>query len=162
MNKQNKKRFDEIYLKNKIENYPSFIGKEWAIPPADTKEASANNLTRLVVDFLQFNDCQAERISNTGLYRDNTKIVTDVIGRQRTIGSGTWTKGSGTNGTADISATIKGRSVKIEIKWEKDIQSDAQKKYQADIEKSGGVYVIVKTFDNFIIWYDEFISQFLF
>ncbi len=30
---------------------------------------------------------------------------------------GQWTKGTGTPGSADISATIKGRSVKIEVKY---------------------------------------------
>jgi hypothetical protein len=41
-----------------------------------------------------------------------------------------WTKGTSTAGSADISATIKGRSVKIEVKIGKDRQSEAQKKYQ--------------------------------
>jgi len=57
------------------------------------------------------------------VYRDGKKQVTDCIGRVRTIGSGIWTKGTGTNGTADVSSTIRGKSVKIEIKWQKDKQS---------------------------------------
>jgi len=162
MNKENKKRFEELYLKDKLEKYPSFKEKQFAIPPADTKESGANDLTRLVIDFIQFNGYQAERISSQGQYRDGKKIVTDVIGRQRTIGSGIWTKGSSTKGTADISATIKGRSIKIEIKWGKDIQSNNQKDYQNSIENSGGIYIIVKNFDDFVIWYDNFNSQFLF
>jgi len=92
------------------------------------------------------------------MYRDNKKQVTDCIGRTRTIGSGTWTHGSGTKGSADISATIKGRSVKIEIKWGKDRQSEAQKEYQLSIEKALGIYIVVKTFDEFISWYDNFIT----
>jgi len=111
----------------------------------------------LVIDFLTLNNCQAERITSQGQYRDNTKQVTDVIGRVRTIGSGTWTKGTSTAGTADISATIKGRSVKIEIKWAKDIQSTAQKQYQNAIEKSMGIYIIVKTFDDFVLWFDNYL-----
>jgi hypothetical protein len=101
-------------------------------------------------------NCQAERISSQGQYRDGKKQVTDIIGRVRTIGSGVWTPGTSTKGTADISATIKGRSVKIEIKWAKDRQSDAQKEYQLSIEKSLGIYIIVKTFDDFIEWFDKF------
>ncbi len=69
---------------------------------------------------------------------------------------GQWTKGTGTPGSADISATIKGRSVKIEVKYNKDRQSDAQKQYQEMIEKAGGVYIIAKTFDDFVIWYESF------
>jgi len=162
MNKENKKRFEQLYLKNKLENYPSFIGRENCIPPANIKEAGANDLTRLVIEFIIFNDGQAERISSMGRYIDGTKQVTDCIGRKRTIGTGKFIKSTTTNGTADISATIKGRSVKIEIKWKKDNQSDDQKKYQQSIEKSGGIYIIIKTFDDFVDWLDNYNSTYLF
>lgn len=162
MNKENKKRFEKLYLKNKLENYPSFIGRENCIPSANTKESGANDLTRLVIDFLEFNDFQAERISSMGRFIDGTKQVTDCIGRKRTIGTGKYVKSTSTNGTADISATIKGRSVKIEIKWQKDRQSDDQKNYQQSIEKAGGIYIIIKTFDDFVDWFDDFNSTYLF
>jgi hypothetical protein len=157
MNKENKKRFTELYLNDKLRNYPSFIGRENCIPEPKLKESGANDLTRLVIDFLTFNNCQAERISSQGQYRDGKKVVTDCIGRKRTIGSGIWTPGTSTKGTADISATIKGRSVKIEIKWGADRQSDAQKEYQLSIEKALGTYIIVKSFDDFLLWYDNFV-----
>lgn len=162
MNKENKKRFQDLYLKTNLISHPSFIGRENCLPSANTKESGTNDLTRLVIDFIIFNDGQAERISSQGQYRDGKKQVVDCIGRQRTIGSGVWTKGSSTPGTADISATIKGRSVKIEIKWKKDSQSDNQKKYEASINKAGGIYIIVKTFDDFVDWFDDFNSTYLF
>jgi len=162
MNKENKQRFTELYMKTTLEKYPSFKEKLGCVPPPKLKEAGANDLTRLVIDFLEMNGCQAERISTTGMYRDTKKQVTDCIGRVRTIGSGIWTPGSGTKGSADISATIKGRSVKIEIKWQKDRQSEAQKSYEEQIMKAGGIYIIVKTFDDFVNWYDDFESTFLF
>jgi hypothetical protein len=68
---------------------------------------------------------------------------------------GKWTPGQSTKGTADISATIRGRSVKIEIK-QKDKQSEAQKQYQQAIENAGGVYIIVRDFDSFVEWYEKF------
>ena len=157
MNKENKKRIESDYLRYTTEKYPSFKGKENLLPPYKTKEAGANDLTRLVIDFLTYNNCQAERISSQGQYRDGKKQVTDVIGRVRTIGTGIWTKGSSTKGTADVSATIKGRSIKIEIKFGTDRQSDAQKEYQFSIEKALGIYIIVKTFDEFLLWYDNFL-----
>ena len=46
-----------------------------------------------------------------------------------------------------------GRSVKIEVKIGKDKQSDAQKAYQADVEKAMGIYYIAKDFDTFYEWY---------
>jgi hypothetical protein len=70
--------------------------------------------------------------------------------------SGQWTKGTGTPGSADISATIYGRSVKIEVKIGKDKQSVVQKQYQLMIEAAGGIYIISKTFDDFVEWYDMF------
>ena len=156
MNSTNKKRFTELYLKYTLEKYPSFIGREHCIPQPKLKESGANDLTRLVIDFLTFNDCQAERISSQGQYRDGKKVVTDCIGRKRTIGSGIWTPGTSTKGTADISATILGKSVKIEIKWGADRQSQSQKEYQNAIEKAMGIYIIVKTFDDFVMWFDSF------
>ena len=157
MNKLNKARYTKLYIAEKLQRYPSFIGRENTIPPPNLKEAGANDLTRLVIEFLNINGCQAERISSQGQYRDGKKQVTDVIGRVRTIGSGVWTKGTSTKGTADISATIKGRSVKIEIKWGADRMSEAQKEYQLSIEKSLGIYIVVKTFDDFIVWFDNYL-----
>ena len=162
MNKENKKRFQDLYLKTKLISHPSFIGRENCMPPANTKESGANDLTRLVIDFLEMNNYQAERISSQGQYRDGKKVVTDCIGRKRTIGSGKYVKSTTTNGTADISATIKGRSVKIEIKWQKDTQSKDQKAYEASINKAGGIYIIIKTFDDFVDWFDYFNSTYLF
>lgn len=120
---------------------------------------TANSLTKSIIRWLQLNGWQAERISTTGRYIDNSKIVTDVLGNRKKIGSGKYIKGSGTNGSADISATIKGRSIKIEVKIGKDRQSDAQKEYQKNIEKAGGIYIISSDFDEFIMWYKAFIEE---
>jgi hypothetical protein len=146
-----------LYIEDANKKYPSFP-KDY-IPAPKYNEKGANALTKCVIDFLIFNGWQAERISSTGRYVDNTKVVTDVIGRQRTIGSGKWIKGSSTKGTADISATIKGKSIKIEIKYGKDRQSQEQMRYQLAIEKAGGVYLIVRDFDSFVEWYDKFTSN---
>jgi hypothetical protein len=168
MKKENKSRFQELYLKYTLEKRPSFIGRENCIPQKKLKESGANDLTRLVIDFLTYNGCQAERISSQGQYRDGTKTVVDCIGRKRTIGSGFWTPGTSTKGTADISSTIPinvngniiGLSVKWEVKWQKDVQSNYQKEYESEINKSGGRYFIIHTFDEFIEIYDSFINSF--
>jgi hypothetical protein len=70
------------------------------------------------------------------------------------IGSGKWIPGSMTRGSADISATIKGRSVKIEVKM-KDKQSPDQKRYQQQVEAAGGIYIIVHSMDEFIELYNK-------
>jgi len=117
------------------------------------RDDSANNLTRCIIDFLRLSGWQAERTNSTGRYLDGSKIVTDCLDRQMKIGSGKWIPGSGQKGASDISATIRGRSVKIEVKT-RDCQSPAQKKYQDMIEKAGGVYYVVKDFESFKIWFD--------
>ena len=73
-------------------------------------------------------------------------------GSSRRIGRGQWVPTSGQRGSADISATINGRSVKIEVKM-KDKQSPAQREYQAAIEQAGGVYLIVRNFEEFHNWF---------
>ncbi len=116
-------------------------------------DKTANGLTKCIIDFIAFNGGQAERISNTGRPIDKRETYTDVVGSTRTIGRVEWVKGSGTNGTADISATIKGRSVKIEVKIGKDRQSHEQVKYQLKVENAGGLYYVAKDFDSFYCWY---------
>lgn len=116
-------------------------------------DKTANGLTKAIISWINLNGYQAERISTTGRWIDNSKIVTDVLGNRKKIGSGKYIKGTGTNGSADISATIKGKSIKIEVKIGKDRQSEAQIKYQQMIEKAGGIYFIAKNFDNFYDFY---------
>ena len=58
-------------------------------------------------------------------------------------------------GTADISATIGGRSVKIEVKVGRDRQSEAQRIYQQQVEAAGGIYYIATDFESFVKWYNE-------
>ena len=117
------------------------------------RDDTANGLTKCVIDFLKLKGHQAERISTTGRPIDNRKAYTDVIGRTRIAGSIEWIPGTSTRGSADVSATIKGKSVKIEVKIGRDRQSEAQKQYQRDVEAAGGIYFIVKDFSEFIIWY---------
>lgn len=136
---------------------------DYAIPKSNYSDKSTNGLTKCIIDWINLNGFQAERINSTGRVINNTEIVTDTIGRSRRIGSIKWIKGNGQTGTADISATIKGRSVKVEVKCKATgdrYQSDAQKSYQKEIEAAGGVYVIARTFDGFMKWYFEFIKKY--
>jgi hypothetical protein len=157
MNRTNKKRLEELARTVAREKYPNVPDHALAIQ--QFKDNSTNGLTRCVVDFINLSGYQAERISTTGRYIDGTSKFTDVLGQTRTIGSGKYIPGTGTKGSADISATIRGRSVKIEIKFGKDRQSEAQKKYQAAIEKAGGIYIIVREMDPFLEWYDNFVAN---
>lgn len=129
------------------------------VPKTKFEDATANGLTKCIIAWITLNGYQAERINTTGRYIDNSKIVTDVLGRKIKIGSGKYIKGTGTKGSADISATIKGKSVKIEVKIGNDRQSEYQKEYEADIIKAGGIYYIAKDFDNFINFYKSLVES---
>jgi len=143
----------EQSLETKRLRYPTI--KPEYIPLTKYSDKTANDLTKAIVEFIQLNGGQAERISNMGRVVDGRKRVTDTIGRTKMIGSMTWIKGSGKNGTADISATIKGKSVKIEVKIGKDRQSEAQMDYQNEVERAGGVYFIAKDFQSFYDFYNS-------
>jgi len=152
-----KKLQDLIQLKHKIEcqKYPSMPPDY--IPLTKFTDKTANGLTKCVIAWINLNGGQAERINTMGRMLDKTKVVTDTFGNKRTIGSVEWQKGTGTKGSADISATIQGRSVKIEVKM-KDKQSIDQIKYQNDIENAGGQYWLVHNFDEFMFHYECFID----
>lgn len=147
-------KLKNLFIQNAMNKYPNYPIDYIATPKYN--DTTANGLTKCITDFLNLSGHQAERISNTGRYIDSTEQVKDVLGRTRTIGSGQFIKGTGTNGTADISSTIKvaiaNKTFGLSVKWEvkmKDKQSDAQKKYQVMIEESGGIYHIVTSFDDF-------------
>ena len=156
MNKINKAKLKALELEALRLKHPTIDQKYLAF--TDWKDSSANSLTNCVIAFVQYMGGQAERISSQGQYREGAKIQvgTGEIAHTKQL-PGKWTPGQSTKGTADISATIRGRSVKIEIKYGKDRQSDVQKAYQEAIERAGGVYIIVRTFDEFVVWYESFI-----
>ena len=129
------------------------------LAPRLFQDNDTNRLTVAVISFLKLSGHQAERIHTTGRVIDKTKTFTDVLGHRRRIGSMTWIPTTGTRGSADISATIYGASVKIEIKQGRDKQSEAQKDYQRAIETAGGYYVVVRSFQEFYDWYNKVFAR---
>jgi hypothetical protein len=154
MNKTNQQLLKALELEDLRLKYPSLDEKYMAF--TKWSDNSANALTKCVIAYITYKGDQAERISSQGQYREGAKIQvgTGEIAYHKQL-PGKWTPGQSTKGTADISSTIRGRSVKIEIK-QKDKQSDVQKQYQAAIERAGGVYIIVRSFDEFVVWYSNF------
>ena len=153
MNKQTKQILTDLWVAEQKRKYPSVPEKY--IPPFPHKDTSANGLTKCIIYYINATGGFAERINTMGRMIDNTKVVTDVVGFRKTIGSKKYIKGTGTVGSADISATIKGRSVKIEVKYGKDRQSEAQKEYEQRTINSGGIYYIARNMDDFLLWMTE-------
>ena len=133
------KDLERLALEHFRRNHPGF--PEAAIPSQSYRDNTANGLTQCIVAFIRFHGGQAERINTTGI-------------PQQRGGRVVWRTSNTTKGSADISATIAGRSVKIEVKIGADRQSEAQRRYQIAIEQAGGLYFIAKNFTGFVEWYD--------
>ena len=151
-----KKRYDEI-------EHPDF---PYPVP-AKTNDNSTNAITKIVLNFLKWEGHQAERINTMGRLVTETKIKRSLA--FTTINSGKkWIPTTGTKGSADISSTIKvrigGREVGLSVKWEvkfrKDRQSDDQKNYERSVNSAGGHYFIVRDVDDFLEKYDELMGMY--
>ena len=158
MNKTNKATLNELWRAKQHKDNPSFPIKY--LTDYKNTDNSTNGLTKCVVDFLNYSGHFAERINNTGRFIAGSRIDE---GHAKYQTNGKWIKGTGVNGRADISAKIKlpqhqfAIPVEIEIKWKKDRQSEEQKKYEQDMNNVGAVYIVVRDFDMFMEWYNEFI-----
>jgi hypothetical protein len=152
MNKENKTLLKVLEYTSLSAKYPNNA----YIPLSNWKDDSANGITQCITAFLIFSGWQAERINTMGVYREGKKIQVGENTRQL---KGKWTPSTSTKGSADISATIRGRSVKIEVKFGKDKQSEVQKRYQESVEAAGGTYYIARNFDEFIIFYLNFLAN---
>ncbi|MEY2702113.1 MAG: hypothetical protein RLY43_746 [Bacteroidota bacterium] len=151
-------KLKELHKQFTLAKFPSFAGKEFAIstPNCIKQVNTTNGLTKCIIAYIRLHGWQAERISTSGRVIDRTKVVSDCIGHLKRIGSMEYIPGTGTKGSADVSATIAGQSIKIEVKNKKtkDKQSGAQKEYGATIDLSGGVYFLATDFDMFTEWFD--------
>jgi len=145
------KQLKHAEQRNQYPNVP-----EHGLKPIKYEDKTANGLTKAIIDFLNISGHFAERINTMGRMVDSRKQVTDVIGRTKTIGTAKYIPTTGTKGSADISATINGKSVKIEVKIGKDRQSQDQIQYQKRTEQAGGIYLIAKDFQGFYDWYVEY------
>jgi len=153
------KELVDLAFKDLKKQNPCF--PKFAIPKPKYTDKTSNGLTKCVIDWINLNGYQAERVNSTGSMLDNRKTSINVLGHAIIIGSTKWIKGTSRTGTADISAVIKGRSIKIEIKCfatGDHKQSLGQIAYQKDIEQAGGVYLIVRTFADFYNWFNETVN----
>jgi hypothetical protein len=107
--------------------------------------------------FLNLLGHYASIIENRGQRIDKRKTFTDSIGQTKTIGSVDWIGSGMRKGIADIKAIIHGKPYDIELKRVyakgKDKQSQYQIEEQERIEKAGGNYIIVESFEHFFDLY---------
>lgn len=123
------------------------------------KDNGANELTKSIIAYIRLRGYQAERISSSGRVVGKVRYVKTVVGTMQRVGSVKYIPGTSTNGTADISATICGMAIKIEVKFRKDRQSEAQKEYEKSIKMAGGVYYIARDFQSTYDWLNRVIEH---
>jgi len=119
----------------------------YAIPRATFNDRTAGGLTKAILTYCHLHGIFCQRTGNEGRFREGETVV-DVIGRTR-IMKGKFIPGTN-NGVSDLTAVIGGRYVGIEIKIGNDRQSDNQKRFESKLIASGGVYLIVRNWDDFI------------
>lgn len=133
------KLLKDLDYKAREEKYSNVPG--YAIVPGKFEDKSTNGLTDCCIKWLQLNGHYCSRIQSQGQYRENL---------------GMWTKSSVRRGIGDIMAIVNGQSIMIEIKVGADKQSQAQEETENDVIASGGVYIIVRNFAEFLDFYKNF------
>lgn len=98
----------------------------------------ANLLTTIAVFWIKRSGGHAYRNTSTGSVR-----------KQRD-GSYKLTPNKSMKGSADIMATINGRTVAIEVKIGRDKMSEHQIKFRDQITAAGGSYFVIKSFDDLL------------
>jgi len=111
---------------------------EHAVKRTRFSDRTANDLTRCILQWLTLHGHYAVRVTTTGRYLVHEKK---------------WIPGTTRKGTADIHASINGKHVSIEIKIGRDRMSQAQERTKNDVQRAGGVYIVARSFDDFLEQY---------
>lgn len=132
-----KDRYNEAHRVWVQRTAPNYYKDGYTKPPWP-KVNTSNGLTNFTLDFITWHGYRATRVSASG----------------RKLGD-KWIKGTTRAGSADISSTIVGKSVMIEIKVNMDRPSDKQLKEQERERRAGGVYEFCKTAMDVINLFDQ-------
>ncbi len=113
------------------------------VPNTKFSDKTANALTKAILSWMELHGHYASRIQSQGQYNPTLKR---------------WTRSTVRRGIGDITGIVNGRTVMIEVKM-KDRQSEWQKKTQQEVERSGGSYWLVHSFDEFVKLYNNLTTQ---
>lgn len=147
------RQLEQMVEEDSAERHPTFPRQY--IPKAKFRDDTANGLTQCIIAFINLSGGQAERINTQGRVVMQRQTIPTAGGRTIETMSSKYIPTAGVRGSADISATVCGRSVKIEIKVGNDRQRPEQIAYQRAIERAGGVYYVARDFTSFVGWFDQ-------
>lgn len=127
---------------------------------------STNGLRRAIINFMIWEGHHLEATNTMGVpVKKFAPKMNLMTGQVEQINNGfEWRKGSGMTGSSDAKGHINhpahrfGIPLYVEIKYNKDRMRDEQEKYEAKITATGGVYVIAKTIEEYLLWYDNFVK----
>lgn len=126
-----------------------------------TKNYSDKNeaeLRKSMKDFFFFLGGISEKVRNQGVEVKTKKQQVHHFDGQRQV-DGTKKVPSGQfPGTSDQHTIVHSVHPKMEIKIGRDYQSPEQKEYERRVIKAGGLYVIVKSFDDVLNWYINYFN----
>lgn len=148
-----RQRYNEAHRVYTQRKHPVFYADGHYAPPTWPKVTTSNGLTRAIINFIIWSGGNADRCSTVGRLVDKTVKVEGG----RTMQVKRMITSSNRRGSADVTSTIRGRSVKWEIKIGNDRPSKEQLGEQAREEYAGGGYIFVKTFEEFLYEYDKLI-----
>lgn len=146
-----KEKYKEAHEEWFKEKYPNSYNDGFYLEPKYPKVDSSNGLTTFICNYLSWKGHRATRINVSGRLVDG--VEKQPSGAK--IGVKKWIPSSTRKGTADISATIKGRSVMIEIKVGSDRPREDQLLEQIRERKAGGIYEFIKTPEEFFSLYNS-------
>lgn len=141
-----KQRYQQLHEQWFKERFPSAYLDKHYTPPVIPPTAKANGLTRYIVNVLFWHpQCNGTRVNSQGRLIDGIEVgpTGNKIGVKKFI------PGTTRRGTADITATCKGRSVKFEVKAGKDRASQYQLDEQKREQQAGGHYFFVHDVEEF-------------
>lgn len=149
-----RERYQQAHEADFKTRYPVAYKDGHYIHPKYPDVNTANGLQKMIENFINWSGYRATRINNIGRLAD--KIVTEKSGFK--FAEKRFTRAT-RKGQADISSTIKGRSVMWEIKINKDKPSEFQLLEQQKERNAGGEYYFTKTPEDFFELYDGFIKS---
>lgn len=99
---------------------------------------TANGITAAIIRVVNMRPrCVAYRVNNVGVWDEKKQIRRG---------------GNTEKGLPDIFCCLDGRFVVIEVKAGKDRQSEEQQHRQFEIERAGGIYLLIHSKDEFLTW----------
>ena len=131
-----KERYNTAHHEYYKVKYPNVVADGLYCSPTLPKYKTANGLTKFITNYILWAGWRATRVNTMG----------------RQVG-GKWIPGTTRKGTADISCTVKGRSIMIEVKIGADKPSEYQLKEQELERKAGGYFEFISTPEQFFIFY---------